>query len=117
MAHAGGRHRELVVARKGQRLRDIVDAAHIDHAVDFGLVEAARIIDAAAELRPFHVFERRNRLDPLQIDFRLLAAADRRPTILFPGGIGRQRGKLAIAVNPQQHHDHGGNGHAGFEFL
>ena len=99
VTHAGGRHRELVVARKGQRLRDILDAAHLDHAVDFGLVEAARIIDAAAKLRPFHVLERRNRLDPLQIDLRLLAAADRRPAILFPGGIGRQRLKLAIAVN------------------
>jgi hypothetical protein len=48
-------------------------------------LEAARIIDAAAKLRPFHVLERRNRLDPLQIDFRLLAAADRRPHP-FPAG-------------------------------
>ena len=117
VAYAGGRHRELVVARKGQRLRDILDAAYLDHAIDFGLVEAARIIDAAAKLRPFHILERRNRLDPLQIDFRLLAAADRRPAILFPVGIGRQRLKFAIAVNAQQYDDHGGNGHAGSEFL
>ncbi len=117
VTHAGGGHRELVVARKCERFRDILDAAHLDHAVDFGLVEAARIIDAAAKLRPFHILERRNRLDPLQIDFRLLAAADRRPAILFAGGIRRQRLELAIAVNTQQHDDHGGNGHAGFELL
>jgi hypothetical protein len=117
VAHTGGRHRELVVARKGQCLGDIIDAAHVDYAVNFGLVEAARIVDAAAKLRPFHVLERRNRLDPLQIYFRLLAAADRRPAILFTRWIGRQRLKLAIAVNAQQHHDHGGNGHAGFELL
>jgi len=48
-------------------------------------------------------------LIPLPIDFRLLAAADRRPAILFPSGIGRQRLKLSIAVNAQQHDDHGGN--------
>ena len=117
VAHAGRRDRQLVVARKGQRLGDILDAAHLDHAVDFGLVETARVIDAAAELRPFHVLERRNRLDPLQIDLRLLAAADRRPAILFAGGIGRQRLKLAIAVNAEQHDDHGDDGRAGFEFL
>ncbi|HWL73052.1 MAG TPA: hypothetical protein VNQ74_04190, partial [Burkholderiaceae bacterium] len=73
MTHAGGRDRELVVARKRQRFADVVDAAHLDHAVDLGLVETAGIIDAAAELRPFYVFQRRNRLDPLQIDLGLLA--------------------------------------------
>src|SRR4029079_12024594 len=117
VAHAGGGDGQLVVARKGKGPGNILDAAYLDHAVDLGLVEAARIIDAAAKLRPFHVLERRNRLDPLQIDFRLLAAANRRPAILFPGGIGRQRLKLAIAVEAEQHDDHGGNGHAGFEFL
>ena len=116
VTHAGRGYRELVVARKGQRPCDILDAAYLNHAVDFGLVEAARIIDAAAKLRPFHVLERRNRLDPLQIDFRLLATADRRPAILFAGGSGRQRLKLAIAVNAQQGDDHGGHRRAGFEF-
>jgi hypothetical protein len=28
---------------------DIVDAVHLNHAVDLGAVEAARIVDAAAE--------------------------------------------------------------------
>ena len=117
VTHAGRGHRQFVVARKRQRPGDVVDAAHLDHAVDLGLVEAARIIDAAAELRPFHVFQRRNRLDPLQIDLRLLAAADRRSAILFAVGIGRQRLKLAVAVDAGQHDNHGGDGHAGFELL
>jgi len=54
VADAGGRDRQLVVARKGQRLRNIVGAVHLDDAVDFGLVETACIVDAAAELRPFY---------------------------------------------------------------
>jgi len=72
-------------------------------------------------LRPFHVLQRRNRLDPLQIDLDvvlgLLAAADRRPAILFTGGIGGQRLKFAIPVNPKQHHDHRGDRRSGFELL
>ena len=99
VAHARGGDGKLVVARKRQCLGDIIDAAHVDDTVDFGLVETARIVDAAAELRPLHVLQRRNRLDPLQIDLRLLAATGRGPAILLPGGIGRQGLQFAIAVN------------------
>ena len=50
VAHPGRCDRKLVVARERQRFGDVIDAVNLDDAVDFGLVEAARIIDAAAEL-------------------------------------------------------------------
>jgi hypothetical protein len=94
---------------------------HLNHAVDFGLVEAACIVDAATELRPFHVFQRRNRLDPIQInlnvDLGLLAAADRRSAILFARGIGGQCLKFAVAINAKQHHNHRGDRRPGFDLL
>ena len=117
VAHAGRRDRQFVVARKRQRFGDVIDAVHLDHAVDFGPVETARIIDAAAELRPFYARQRRDRLDPLQIDLALLAAVRGGPAILFADGIGRQRLQLAKAVNAEQHHQHRDRRRAGFEFL
>jgi len=121
VAHAGGGDRELVVARKSQCSCDVIDAAYLNYAVDLGLVEATCIIDAAAELRPFHVLQRRNRLDPFQVDLNvdlgLLAAANRRSAILFAGRIGGQRLKFAVPVNAKQHHDHRGDRRPGFELL
>jgi hypothetical protein len=93
-----------------------IDAAHLDNAVDFGPVQAACVIDAAAELRPFYARKRRNRLDPLQVDLALLAGVGR-PAILFPDRIGGQRLQLAKPVNAEQHHQHRDGRGAGFEFL
>jgi hypothetical protein len=90
---------------------------HFDDAVYFGLVEAACIIDAAAELGPFHIGERRNRLDPIEIASALLGAVSGGPAILFADGIGGQDLKLAQAVNAKHHDQQSDRRRAGFEFL
>ena len=104
VADAGGGDRKLVVARELERLGNVIDAVHLDDAVDLGLVETAGIVDAAAKLRPFYALQRRDRLDPFQVDLALLARRGR-PAILLAGGVGSQRLQLAIAVDAEQHHD------------
>lgn len=117
VAYAGRCNRKLVVAGERQRLRHVIDAVHFDDAVYFSLVEAARVIDAAAELGPFHIGERRNRLDPIEIASALLGAVSGGPAILFANGIGGQDLKLAQAVNAKHRDQQGDRRRAGFEFL
>jgi pimeloyl-ACP methyl ester carboxylesterase len=116
VADAGRRNRKLVVARERQRPGNVIDAVHRDDAVYLGLVEAACIVDAAAELRPFYARERRDCLDPLQIDSALLAAAGGGFAILFADGIGGENLKLAQAVDTKHRDKQRDGRRAGFEF-
>src|ERR1700752_4388074 len=115
VADAGGRHRKLVVARKGPRLCNIVPTVHPDDAVDLGLVEAARIVDGAAELRPLHALERRDRLDLFQIGLALVLAVGG-PAILLAIGVGGERLQLAETINAGQYGENSDSGHRRFEF-
>jgi hypothetical protein len=99
---------------KGERLCDVVDAAHFHDAVDFGAVEAARVVDAAAELRPFHAGERQDRLDALEV-YSLRVSFGRGLAILLAHRIRGESLQLAKTVNTGHRNQDRDRRNAGFE--